>query len=48
MNRSTIPRWPAEFKQGQESTEDDPRSGRPHPSTDALNASIVATTIDED
>lgn len=47
MNRSIIFRWAAKFKEGQTSTEDNPRSGRLRTSTDAINASIVATIIEE-
>ena len=45
---STIKKWAAEFKQGRESLEDDPRSGSPRSSTAADQVDTIHRMVLED
>ena len=45
---STVAKWSAQFKDGRESLEDDPRSGRPQTSYTAENIERVLAIIEED
>ena len=48
MSYATITRWCVRFKQGRESLEDDPRSGRPLSAFTENDVTAVKNLIDED
>jgi len=41
LSRTVVSKWDKAFKEGRENVEDDPRSGRPVPSTYAENVEVV-------